>query len=61
MPRIAYIAGIALIAVGIALIAIGRKSRKDQIPFGPFLALGAVTVVFFGEELLIWYLGMHGF
>jgi leader peptidase (prepilin peptidase)/N-methyltransferase len=47
--------------VGIAMIALGRKSRKDLIPFGPFLALGAVTVVFFGEELLHWYLRMHGF
>jgi leader peptidase (prepilin peptidase)/N-methyltransferase len=56
-----FIALLSGSVVGITLMALGRKSRKDQIPFGPFLALGAVTVVFFGEELLTWYLGMHGF
>jgi leader peptidase (prepilin peptidase)/N-methyltransferase len=64
VEKLAVAVFIALLSgslVGITLMALGRKSRKDIIPFGPFLALGAVTVVFFGEEILNWYLRMHGF
>jgi len=38
-----------------ALLATGRKSRKDPIPFGPFLALGGLISLFWGEALLAWY------
>jgi leader peptidase (prepilin peptidase)/N-methyltransferase len=38
-----------------ALLASGRKSRKDPIPFGPFLALGGFISLFWGEALLAWY------
>jgi leader peptidase (prepilin peptidase) / N-methyltransferase len=43
--------------VGIALMALGRRSRKDRIPFGPFLAGGAVIAVLFGAPVLRAYLG----
>lgn len=29
-----------------------------KLPFGPFLALGALEWLFFGEELLAWYLDL---
>jgi leader peptidase (prepilin peptidase)/N-methyltransferase len=48
-------------AVGLALMAAGRKSRKDLIPFGPFLALGGVTAVFWARPLVDWYLRLRGF
>jgi leader peptidase (prepilin peptidase)/N-methyltransferase len=38
--------------VGIALIVIKRKGRKDMIPFGPFLSLGAIVSIFFGREII---------
>jgi leader peptidase (prepilin peptidase)/N-methyltransferase len=41
--------------VAIVLLATGRKARQHPIPFGPFLALGAVLVLFWGEEILAWY------
>ena len=37
------------------LLATGRKGRKDPIPFGPFLALGGLISLFWGEEVLTWY------
>ncbi len=43
-------------AVAAALLAARRKGRKDPIPFGPFLALGGVVSLFWGKELLRWYL-----
>lgn len=52
---------VALIAgsvVGLALIAReGAAARKKAIPFGPFLALGAVVGLLVGNELVDWYLG----
>jgi len=33
------------------------KGRKEAIPFGPFLAIGAVVSLLFGEEIISWYLG----
>ena len=37
------------------LLATGRKARKDPLPFGPFLALGGMVSLFWGESLLAWY------
>lgn len=39
------------------LLATGRKQRKDPVPFGPFLALGGVVSLFWGDALLTWYFG----
>ncbi len=39
------------------LLATGRKGRKDPVPFGPFLALGGMISLFWGEALLAWYFG----
>jgi leader peptidase (prepilin peptidase)/N-methyltransferase len=39
------------------LLATGRKARKDPLPFGPFLALGGMVSLFWGESLLTWYFG----
>jgi leader peptidase (prepilin peptidase)/N-methyltransferase len=33
----------------------GRAARKRTIPFGPFLALGAVIALFAGDTMLDWY------
>ncbi len=41
--------------VGVLLLATGRKGRKDKMPFGPFLALGGIVAVLWGEKLLAWY------
>jgi len=41
---------------GIALLLTRVKSRKDVIPFGPFLSGGALLTIFHGYEILNWYL-----
>ncbi len=38
--------------IGMALIALRIRSRKDHVPFGPFLAAGTITAVLIGEALL---------
>jgi leader peptidase (prepilin peptidase)/N-methyltransferase len=44
-------------AVAVVLLATGSRGRKDPVPFGPFLALGAVLSLLWGNGLLGWYLG----
>ena len=39
------------------LLATGRKARRDPIPFGPFLALGGLISLFWGDAVLAWYFG----
>lgn len=41
--------------VGIALLALGKRSRKDRIPFGPFLGAGGIIGLFVGTPLMEWY------
>jgi leader peptidase (prepilin peptidase) / N-methyltransferase len=40
---------------GIGLMLLKGKGRKTKIPFGPFLAGGALVAVFFGREIFHWY------
>jgi leader peptidase (prepilin peptidase)/N-methyltransferase len=41
---------------GLAVMIRRRKNMKLAIPFGPFLAIGAIAYLFFGPELVFWYL-----
>lgn len=45
-----------LLGVGV-MLARGSDARTP-IPFGPFLAAGAVCALFFGDALIHWYLGL---
>lgn len=52
-----FVAFLAGTLVGIAImLRHGRKSRKTAVPFGPFLALGALVAFFVGDELMQTYL-----
>jgi len=42
--------------VGIGLMIFFKKGRKYAVPFGPFLALGALVSLFWGSFLIEWYL-----
>jgi leader peptidase (prepilin peptidase)/N-methyltransferase len=52
------IALVAGIVVGVAIIAAkgAREGRRTAVPFGPFLALGAVVALFAGNDLVETYL-----
>jgi leader peptidase (prepilin peptidase)/N-methyltransferase len=40
---------------GLALVLTKVKSRKDAIPFAPFLAAGTLLMVYSGSDILYWY------
>lgn len=44
--------------VGGALILLKKHEADKVIPFGPFLAAGALFSAFYGDDLLSWYLGL---
>jgi len=44
--------------VGLVLIALGRKTFKSEIPFGPFLVTGTFLAMFFGQKIIDFYLNL---
>ena len=45
-------------ACGIILVIKDRKNLKQQIPFGPFLVIGTLVTLFFGDKIVSWYLSL---
>lgn len=43
--------------LGLAIIAVKRGSMKYALPFGTFLALGALAASLIGEQIVTWYAG----
>ena len=41
----------------IVLLATGVKTRKDAMPFGPFLVIGGVVMMLYGQRVLLWFGG----
>lgn len=44
--------------ISLILLGLKIKSRKDEIPFGPFIALAALTYIFFGTVFINWYINI---
>lgn len=42
--------------VSILLLVTGIKGRKDAIPFGPYMIIGAYLAITFGQQIADWYL-----
>ncbi len=47
--------------IGVLLIATKRKSRKDKIAFGPYLAIALFVSALYGNEIINWYLSLFMF
>lgn len=43
---------------GVIAMSRGKGGRRTALPFGTFLAPGALLVLFFGNSLINWYLGL---
>ncbi|MBW2604652.1 MAG: prepilin peptidase [Deltaproteobacteria bacterium] len=54
-----FVASLAGTFVGMIVMLLKGKNLKFAIPFGPFLSIGAMSFIFFGEKVLFWY--FHSF
>ena len=46
---------LAFVPAAVLLVRQGVRARKQAIPLGPFLALGGVVALFWGNAILDWY------
>lgn len=45
---------------GVAFLLLGKYGRRTEIPFGPFLIIGAFIAYYAGDFLLAWYSALIG-
>jgi leader peptidase (prepilin peptidase) / N-methyltransferase len=44
--------------IGLITLIVGKRVWSAKLPFGPYLAFGAVSWMFFGDTFLRWYAGL---
>ena len=44
--------------IGLITLVVGKRVWSAKLPFGPYLAFGALVWMFFGDEFVRWYLGL---
>jgi leader peptidase (prepilin peptidase)/N-methyltransferase len=44
--------------IGLITLILGKRVWSAKLPFGPYLAFGAVSWIFFGDLFLRWYSGL---
>jgi leader peptidase (prepilin peptidase)/N-methyltransferase len=45
--------------IGMLVLAIKRAGLKSALPYGTFLALGALIASLFGDQIVAWYVGLY--
>ncbi|EFK06185.1 putative type IV prepilin leader peptidase [delta proteobacterium NaphS2] len=55
LPLIVLMSSLSGAVIGSAFILSGGRGARTQIPFGPFLSMGALAYLFFGREISLWY------
>ncbi len=55
-----FLASVVGSVIGIAIMLVQRADSKLALPFGPFLAIGALIALLDGPALIDWYLGTLG-
>ena len=55
-----FFGGLLGAVVGVTLMGVRVITREAYLPFGPFLSLGAVVVILYGQEILTWYGSLLG-
>ena len=58
LPFIILISSFSGTIVGSISILLSNKGFRTRIPFGPFLAFGALVYLFFGKEIVSWYISL---
>jgi leader peptidase (prepilin peptidase)/N-methyltransferase len=56
LPVVILLSSFVGAVVGISLIAFARHGRNVPIPFGPYLVMGGLIALFWGDQLVQYYL-----
>lgn len=56
LPAVILLSSTLGAAIGIALIVLSKRGKEVPMPFGPFLAIGGIAALFFGQQLANFYL-----
>lgn len=59
LPLILLLSSLTGAIVGIIYLKLSRKSKDTTIPFGPFLCMAGIISLFWGNEIIRWYLGFY--
>ena len=55
LPFVVLLSSLTGAVIGGVALVIARQGVRSRIPFGPFLALGALVFLFFGEDITLWF------
>jgi leader peptidase (prepilin peptidase)/N-methyltransferase len=55
LPFVILVSSVAGSLIGGTVLIASRQGVRTKIPFGPFLSLGAMIYLFFGNELVHWF------
>lgn len=56
LPAVILLSSTLGTIIGIALIVLTKRGKEVPMPFGPFLAIGGIAALFFGQTLASFYL-----
>jgi len=56
LPAVVLLSSTLGAIIGIALIVLTKRGKEVPMPFGPFLAIGGIAALFFGQTLATLYL-----
>jgi leader peptidase (prepilin peptidase)/N-methyltransferase len=56
LPLILLLSSISGAIIGVIYLKVNNKSNDTTIPFGPFLCISGLIVLFWGQAIIDWYL-----
>ncbi len=59
IPFVLFSSSLIGVLIGGGSLLINKKGLRYKIPFGPFLALSSIIYIFFGPEIINWYIKLN--
>ncbi len=56
LPLILILSSLGGVIMGITYLKITKKTRDTPLPFGPFLCVAGLVSLFYGKQIIDWYL-----